>query len=378
MSSKIQVLKPKFRVDECLNEIRGCLELGWTGVGFKTEEFESKWSEYTGLKNVIFQNSATASLHTALAVTKSALCWADGDEVLTTSLTFVSTNHAILYCKLQPIFVDIDGFLCMDPDDLQKKISKKTRAVIFVGLGGNTGQLERISEFCRANGLFLILDAAHMSGTKYKGKDPGHIVDVACYSFQAVKNLPTGDSGAVCFQDDTLHSLAKKFTWLGIDKDTYQRSAQERYLWDYEVEMLGYKYNGNSVMAALAIVGLKYLDQDNAYRRQLFAAYHSRLAGHDLVEVVQTAPHCLSSQHLVQVAVSNRDALIDYLNQFSIFPGVHYKDNQLYRMYGGFRSETPRTTLMNSRLLSLPCHLDVDFQQVEQISSHIIDFVKSN
>src|ERR1039458_3343476 len=114
-NSAINLFVPNFRVDEVLQEIKICLEKGWTGFGFKTVEFEDKWKEYTGLPNAHFISSATAGLHLALHVFKKKFNWADGAEVITTPVTFVSTNHAILYENLKPVFADVDDMLCLSP-----------------------------------------------------------------------------------------------------------------------------------------------------------------------------------------------------------------------------------------------------------------------
>ena len=142
----IQVLKPKFHVEECLEQIRECLEKGWTGLGFKTVEFEEKWKEYTGHKNAHFLNSATVGLQLAVEILKKENGWKNGDEVITTPITFVSTNHAILYQGLTARFADVDEYLCLDPEDVEKKINDKTKAVIFVGYGGRVGKLDKIIE----------------------------------------------------------------------------------------------------------------------------------------------------------------------------------------------------------------------------------------
>lgn len=189
----IQVLKPKFHVEECLDGVRECLEKGWTGMGFKTVEFEEAWKKYTGHKYAYYLNSNTVGLHLAVKILKMLNGWNDGDEIISTPITFVSTNHAIMYENLHPVFADVDEYLCLDPVDVEKKITDKTRAVIFVGYGGRVGQLEKIIDICKKHNLRLILDAAHMSGTKVNGVCPGTWdgVDVTVYSYQAVKNLAT-------------------------------------------------------------------------------------------------------------------------------------------------------------------------------------------
>ncbi|HEY0588166.1 MAG TPA: DegT/DnrJ/EryC1/StrS family aminotransferase, partial [Pseudoduganella sp.] len=186
----IQLFVPNFRVQECLKEIQECLEKGWTGLGFKTNAMEEAWKSYTGLPHAHFLGSNTVGLHLAFELFKTKYGWADGDEVITTPLTFVSTNHAILYSGLTPVFADVDESLCLDPDSIADRITDRTRAVIFVGLGGNVGQYDKVVALCKEKGIKLVLDAAHMSGTRYKGRHVGHDADVTVFSFQAVKNLP--------------------------------------------------------------------------------------------------------------------------------------------------------------------------------------------
>ncbi len=165
----IQLFVPHFRIDESLDAVRTCMERGWTGLGFMTVDIEQKWKEYTGVKNAHFVNSNTAGLHLALDVLKRRRGWADGDEVITTALTFVSTNHAILYCGLTPVFADVDEYLCIDLASLLERITDKTRAVMFVGIGGNVGRYLEVLEICRSRGIAVILDAAHMAGTRIDG-----------------------------------------------------------------------------------------------------------------------------------------------------------------------------------------------------------------
>ena len=156
----IQLFVPTFRVDECLAQVRECLEKGWTGLGFKTNEFEQAWKAYTNLPHAHFLNSATSGLHLAVRILKERYRWQDGDEIISTPLTFVSSNHAIMYETLRPVFADVDESLCLDPVSVAARITPRTRAVLFVGLGGNAGQLDAIVRLCRERGLKLILDAA--------------------------------------------------------------------------------------------------------------------------------------------------------------------------------------------------------------------------
>lgn len=369
----IQLFVPTFRVDECLEQIRECLEKGWTGLGFKTTEFENKWKEYTGLQHAHFLNSATVGLSLALKILKMDNNWDDEAEIITTPLTFVSTNHAILYENLVPVFADVDQYLCLDPEDVEQKITNKTKAVLFVGIGGNIGNYSKIVDLCKKYNLKLILDAAHMAGTRLKGEIPGKEADVVVYSFQAVKNLPTADSGMICFKEKSLDELCRKLTWLGINKDTYARTNDKgAYKWKYDVEYVGYKYHGNSIMASIGLVQLKYLDQDNAYRRQIANWYNEAFEKYDHIKSIQSAPNCESSNHLYVIEVDNRDELLLALNECEIYPGVHYRDNTEYRMYAYAKGTCPNSHRISERIMSLPIHLRMNKGDVDYIAKQVI------
>lgn len=375
----IQVLKPRFRVDECLEEIRECLEKGWTGLGFKTVEFEKEWCEYTGHANAHFLSSATAGLHLALDILKRQYGWQDDDEIITTPITFVSTNHAIMYVSLKPCFAEVDEYLCLDPTDVEKRINDKTRAVIFVGYGGRVGQLKKIIELCKKHNLKLILDAAHMAGTRVNGICPGTWdgVDVTVYSFQAVKNLPTADSGMICFAKSEYDEICRKLTWLGINKDTYARSGDKgTYKWKYDVEYLGFKDHGNSIMAAIALVQLKYLDADNAYRRKLAMLYDELLKDNSKVRIIDAPNKEECSYHIYEIEVDDREGLLQRLSENDIYAGVHYRDNTEYSMYAYGQGSCPYAHWMSERILTLPLHLWLTEEDVHLIAGIVNQFTK--
>ncbi len=372
----IQLFLPTFRVEECLAEIRECLEKGWTGLGFKTVQFEEAWKAYTGLPHAHFVNSATAGLHLAVRLLKEQNGWQEGDEIITTPLTFVSTNHAILYENLKPVFADVDEHVCLDPASVRERLTPRTRAVMFVGLGGNTGCYAELIGLCRERGLKVILDASHMAGTRVRGQHVGGEADVSVFSFQAVKNLPTADSGMVCFAEAVQDAEVRKWTWMGINKGTYSRTVDGgAYKWYYDVEHVGFKEYGNSIMAALALVSLKYLDPDNAYRRQLAAWYDEWLAPEPRIERIPVAPGCESARHLYQVMVDRRDEVMLALNEQQIYPGVHYRDNTNYPMYAHARGTCPRSQRASDRLISLPMHIRLTYADVQRICLALQDSV---
>ena len=372
----IQVLKPRFHVEECLAAVRECLEMGWTGMGFKTVQFEEAWKEYTGHKHAYFLNSNTVGLHLAVKILKMQNRWNDGDEIITTPITFVSTNHAIMYENMHPVFADVDEYLCLDPVDVEKKITDKTRAVIFVGYGGRVGQLEKIIAICKKYGLKLILDAAHMSGTKVDGVCPGtwNGVDVTVYSYQAVKNLATGDSGCICWADAEAAELNKKLAWCGIDKDTYARSNKGTYAWKYDIDYVGYKYNGNAIMAAIALTQLKYLDEENVRRREIVKMYNEGFKNNPRIKIVPANYVDGCAYHLYELIVEDREDLLNKMSAEGINCGVHYRDNTEYSVYRYAQGTCPVAHEVSQHLITMPLHMWLADEDVKNIIDHVNQF----
>tara|TARA_B100000787_G_scaffold145917_1_gene116292 strand:- start:242 stop:883 length:642 start_codon:yes stop_codon:yes gene_type:complete len=212
-----------------------------------------------------------------------------------------------------------------------------------------------------------------MSGSHINSRHVGFDVDVSVFSFQAVKNLPTADGGMICFNNPVDDKKARELSWLGINKDTFSRSNEGSYKWDYSVDQIGYKYHGNSIMAALGIVGLRYLEEDNQYRRDLANRYKKNLKGkvnfieHDSDQ---------TSRHIFQVVVDYREDLIDYLSTNNIFPGVHYRQNTDYELFNT-KSKLPISEYFSSRILSLPLHLELSFEDIDKVSETLLQGINS-
>jgi len=371
---KIPLFRPRFNVARSLSLIEECLEKGWTGMGYRTEQFEAAWSNYTGVKYSHYLNSSTSGLNLAVEILSRMHQWPDDAQLITTPLTFVSTNHAILHAGFQPVFADCDETGCLTVQSISDCISPLTRCVVFVGLGGSFGELPQIAELCKSQGICLIVDAAHMAGSTHRSHHPCHYGDITVYSFQAVKNLPTADSGMLCSNNEFVNSLARRLSWLGIDKDTYQRSKEGAYKWDYDVPELGYKYHGNSIVASIALAQLDDLDVDNAMRRQIVSWYKSVLDP-SLARILEHTNENSSSRHLFQIDVPRRDELMIFLSEQGISTGVHYKDNTLYPMYKYCLSAATSARSLWSRLVTLPCHVDLTENDVDRIGSLVNQFL---
>jgi perosamine synthetase len=199
----IQLFKP-YMSEESIKSVTEVLRSGWIGLGPKTAEFERAFAEYTGAKYAVGVNSATAALHLATIVSGIG----PGDEVLTTSLTFVSTNLAILYQKAKPVFVDVDPrTLNLDLGKAESLVSPHTKAIMVVHYGGNPMDIDALYAFAARYKLAVIEDAAHACGASFRGRRIGSF-GLTCFSFHAVKNLPLGDGGMLTTNDTALDFFA--------------------------------------------------------------------------------------------------------------------------------------------------------------------------
>ena len=374
-----RLFRPTFNVEECLSELRDCLEEGWTGQGYKTDQFEKEWKEYTGLENAYYVNSCTAALNLTFDIFKEQFGWADGDEVISTPITFVSSNHAISLSGLKPVFADVDDTFCLDPIDVERKITDRTRAVLFVGIGGNPGHYRDILEICRKHALRLIVDAAHMGGTFVGSKFPCLEADSVCFSFQTFKTLATADSGMLCFKDASLEKIARVKAWSGINTSAYSDYAikdHKTYKWHYDVEYVSNCYNGNSIMAAVALAQLHCLDRDNERRRQIAAKYDEVFSQYpNKIKLADYAAGVISSRCLYQIVVDDRDGLVKYLNEHHINSGVHYVDNTNYGMYSYGRGTCPHAAYLSEHVISLPLHLRLTDEEVEEVIRVVLEYV---
>jgi len=330
---------------------------GWIGLGPKTAEFEEKFAKYVGAKYAVAVNSGTAALHLALVMSGIK----KGDEVITTPLTFVSTNHIILYQEAIPVFAEIDPVTyCISTSAIEKLITPKTRAIMCVHYGGYPCDIAGIYKIAKKYNLKVIEDAAHACGSSYHGKRIGSF-GLTCFSFHAVKNLPVGDGGMITTNNKKQYERLKRLRWLGINKSTYTRSGTDKkpgaYLWRYNVPEIGFKYHMNDINAAIGIEQLKLLDKQNAYRRKLAAIYNKELNHPDIIAFPPVpSSDMLTSQHLYVLQVKRRENLINKLKANGINSGVHYLPNNLFPMYKNYKNNVKSTVKIAKHLISLPMH----------------------
>ena len=365
----IQVFKPSMGQEE-VDAVTEILKSGWIGLGPKTAEFEKRFAEYIGVNCAVGVNSATSALDLALKL----LHITHGDEVIVPTMTFVSTAHVVAYNLATPIFVDVDPVtLAIDIEDVKRKITLRTKAIIPVHYGGRPVDMNRLKEV--AGDIPIIEDAAHACGGGYKGKKCGSLGDIGCFSFHAVKNLAMGDGGALTLNDKEMAERAKRLRWLGIDKGTWDRSEIDKsYWWEYCVDEIGLKCHMNDIMATIGLVQLSKLDRMNARRKEIAKKYSEEFKGIDWIEIpLDDNAGYKSSWHIYCIKVERRDDLSVYLQENGIATGVHYKPIHLYKCYGN-RPSLPVAEQVFQRILSLPMYPGMSDEDVERVIDTVISF----
>lgn len=343
---QINLLKPSVS-DREIELVTEVLKSGWWGTGPKVELFEKTFAKMNGAKYCVAVNSCTSALHLAL---RSLLELDHVDRkrvnIIAPALTFVSTALVGLYEGVEVRLGDIDEQnFCLDPKSVERLMDENTIAVLPVHYGGN------IADIPYKNKTHVIEDCAHAGGSSHASKTG----IMSCWSFHPVKNIATGDMGAITTNNKKLYDMLVPMRWCGINLDTWNRE-KKGYSWEYNIQTLGYKYNTNDIMAALALAQLERLPDMNKRRQKIAEIYNKELR--DLPIILPSVPS--ESWHLYAIRVPNhlRSSLVDYLRDHQISPGVHYKPLHHYPIFTG-----PRDTAVVDRiypeLVSLPIHPDL-------------------
>jgi perosamine synthetase len=370
----IPVFRPSITQEE-IDAVTQVMKSGWLGLGPVTQEFEEALASYFGVKHVIGVNSGTAALHMALDV----LNLEPDDEVIVPTITFVSTAHVVEYCGAKVVFADVEeDTLCINVDDVRRKITKKTKAIIPVHYGGHPCNLDALEDAIGKRDITIIEDAAHACGAYYHSRKIGSISPLTCFSFHAVKNLTCGEGGAIFTNNDVWAKKMQQLRWLGISKDTFSRTGRERvYAWQYWVNELGYKYHLHDISAAIGIVQLKRLEENNKKRRAIMERYNQAFEKHTWIETPPEDENVQSSWHIYHIKVPERDRLVAHLKRNRIAPGVHYYPIHMHPYYASWNAQCPIAEEIWKRILSLPMFPDITDEQITQVTYAVISFEKS-
>jgi UDP-4-amino-4,6-dideoxy-N-acetyl-beta-L-altrosamine transaminase len=353
------------------------LKSDYLTTGPKITEFENVFASYVGAKYAVAIANGTAALHAA--------CYSIGlkeeDEVITTPLTFAASSNCVLYLGGKPVFADVNPETYnIDPEDVRKKITPKTKAIIAVHYTGQPCEMEALTRIAKEHNLYLIEDAAHALGADYKGKRIGGISDLTTFSFHPVKHITTGEGGMVTTNDRKLYEKLILFRSHGITRDETLMVENEG-PWYYEQLELGFNYRMTDIQCALGISQMKKLDQFIERRKQIVGKYNKVFSDISEIKIPKQQEGCNSSWHLyvIQVLKKDRRKVYDQLKAAGIGVNVHYipvYQHPYYQKIGYKDVQCTNAERIYSRVISLPLYPELSDEQQEYVIKEMLKVLK--
>jgi len=388
MRSEFLHFAPPLIGDEEIEEVVRTLRSGWITTGERAHRFEGEFREYVGAPAALALNSATSAMHVALA----ALDIGEGDAVVSTTMTFVSTIHVIEHQRARPVLVDVEAdTLNIDPEQVEAAVrsTKGVKAILPVHLYGHPAELDAIYDIARRHGLAVVEDAAHALPARYRGRmigapaDGADFPNLVAFSFYATKNVTTGEGGMLTGPASLLDD-ARAWSLHGMNRDAFKRYTSEG-SWRYDVVLPGFKYNMPDIQAAIGIHQLKRLEEMQRRRRAIAAQYDEALGQLDVLETPVVRPQVETAWHIYLVRLRpqglriGRDEFIEELRRRNIGASVHFIPVHMHRYYRdryGYRPEQfPIAQGAFERMLSLPlspAHTDQDVADVIEAVTEIV------
>lgn len=343
-------------------EVVSALEAGWIGTGPRVHQFEHDFAAYKSLpaNQVAAVNSCTAALHLSLI----AAGLGPGDEVITSALTFCATVNAIIHCGAQPVLADVDPVtMNLDPDDVARRITPRTRALLPVHFAGRPCDMDRLQKLAVTHGLTIIEDCAHAVEAEYHGRPVGTLGDFGCFSFYVTKNITCGEGGMVVARDESHIQRVKRLALHGLSHDAWQRFS-DRGFKHYQVTECGYKYNMMDLQAAIGIHQLSRIEASLQHRQRLWDRYQQQLSNLPLARPAEPDPDTRHALHLYTLLVEpersglTRDSVLEKLHERNVGAGVHYlslPEHPYYQeRYGWKPDDWPHAKRIGRQTLSLP------------------------
>ena len=341
--------------------------------GPKITELEEKLCRITGAKYAVVCSNGTAALHMACM----AAGVSEGDEVITTPITFAASANCALYCGATPVFADIEPETYnIDPAKVEAAVTQRTRAVVAVDYTGQSVALNPLKQICRKHGLTLIEDGAHVIGTKYEGKANGSIADMTTFSFHPVKTVTGGEGGAVLTNDEALYRKLLLYRSHGITRDTSLMEHEPDGAWYYEQVDLGYNYRITDIQAALIISQLDKLDMFSKRRKEIVARYNEAFGKLEMLFVQKEIPESDTTRHLYILRIVpeklriDRRQFFDALAAENVCCNVHYIPTYYFPYYeklGYRRGLCPNAEKLYEEMISLPLYYAMTDEDVESV-----------
>ncbi|HHV27338.1 MAG TPA: UDP-4-amino-4,6-dideoxy-N-acetyl-beta-L-altrosamine transaminase [Tissierellia bacterium] len=359
--------------DEDIEEVVGVLKSDYLTNGPKVEEFEKKVADYVGAKYAVAVSNGTAALHAACFTAGIK----EGDEAITTPITFAASSNCILYQGGQPVFADIDPVTYnIDPDDIERKITDKTKAIIPVDFTGQPVDMDRINEIAKKHNLVVIQDSAHALGGEYKGKRVGSLADMTEFSFHPVKNITTGEGGIITTNDKEYYEKLKLFRTHGITRDKRFLVNKDEGAWYYEQLELGYNYRITDIQCALGVSQINKLDKFLKRRREIAKKYNEYLRDIDGIIVPQQADFSNSSWHIYVIQIElekfkvGRREIFEALKAENIGVNVHYIPvyyHPHYQSLGYKKGLCSNAEKLYERIITIPLYPKMSDKDVEDV-----------
>jgi len=352
--------------EEDIEEVVKVLKSDWITTGPKIEEFENALCKYIGCKYAVAVNSGTSALDIAV----QTLNLPRGSEIITTPFTFVATSNAVLYNNLKPIFVDIEkDTRNINPEEIRKKITDKTKAIIYVDYAGHPCDIEEIKGVAEEHDLYLIEDASHAIGAEYKGKKIGNFADMTIFSFHPVKHITTGEGGVVVTNNKEFYEKLKMLRNHGIDKSALDRFGPKAG-WAYDLKFLGRNYRITDFQAALGISQLKKLDEFIRRREEIVEMYNEAFEDMPEIETPIVKPDVKPAWHIYTVLLNgiNRDEFFRKMRGRNIGVNLHYIPIYRFSYYPehfNFNpNDFPVTEEVFSKIVTLPLFPKMEDEEV--------------
>jgi dTDP-4-amino-4,6-dideoxygalactose transaminase len=357
--------------EEELVQVKEALDYGYFGQSYKVLEFEDELKKFLGAEHVIAVNSGTSALHLAL----DALGIGKRDEVIVPSLTFIGSFQAISATGATPVAVDIyPDTLLLDIGDIRRKITDKTRAIMPVHYAGNPCDMDALMKIAGEHGLRIIEDAAHAFGSYYNGRKIGSFGDIACFSFDSIKNITCGEGGAVVCRHPELAEILRQKRSCGMDRRPLTKGTKGRTPF-YQVRTQGYRYHMSNINAAIGLAQLKKV-RSFIKRRQEICRRYDRAFGEipDIqrlpVNYDEVAPHI----YVIRVKNGHRNDLMEYLKGLKIETGINYVPNHLQPFYASVEVSLPQTEKAYEEILTLPLHYGLSDDDVGRVIQGVLEF----
>jgi dTDP-4-amino-4,6-dideoxygalactose transaminase len=356
-----------------IDEVVDSLKSGWIGTGPKVHKFEEMFAKYKGTKYAMALNSCTAALHLSML----AIGIKTGDEVIVPTMTFAATANVVIHSGGIPVFADCErDTMNIDPEDIERKITSKTRAIIPVHFAGRPCNMDAIMDIAKKHNLKIVEDCAHAIETEYHGEKAGTFGDIGCFSFYVTKNIVTGEGGMAITDNEDYANMIKIMGLHGMSKDAWKRFSDSGYK-HYQVLYAGYKYNMMDIQAAIGIHQLPRVDKYWERRHEIWNRYNEAFQDLPVFTPASIETNTKHAYHLYTLLFDidklniTRDEVLDEMTKKNIGVGVHYIAlhlNLYYRKNFGYKQgDFPNAEWISDRTVSLPFSAKLSNKDVEDV-----------